>query len=299
NLFSCLYKKGIPVVTVNGRISDSSFRGYSRIKFLLKPILNRVSVFCVQTTADAQRLKSLGVAEDKIRVTGNVKFDIRPYSGVDSSSVRKRLGITVGYKLLVAGSTHQGEEEIILAVYKQLLKVHPDLRLLLAPRHPERAQEVGRLVLSCGFEPVFISKLSQLPNTYRLPPVFILDTIGQLMDYYAAADIVFVGGSLIEKGGHNILEPASLNKPILFGPHMFNFREITELFLENKSAVMVRNGQELSGQLEVLLVDPFKREDLGSRSSRLLRQNQGATKRNLEFIKSALTINQDIKGKKG
>lgn len=281
NLILYLYKKKIPVVLVNGRISDKSFRGYSCVRFLLRPVLEKVSLFCVQTDRDAQRFMRLGVSRDKIHVTGNMKFDAVTYAQYNPD-----LKPGPKERFLVAGSTHPGEEGIILEAYRQLCKEFSQLRLIIAPRHPERAAEVENIVVESGFKPV---RISTLKNPAERPesaaPVFILDTVGELMSYYAIADIVFIGGSLIKKGGHNILEPASLSKAILFGPHMFNFRDITELFLDKKAAISVRNQEELTKNIGYLLNDPGKIIQLGQLAYELVLKNQGATKRNLGLIR--------------
>ena len=308
NLISYLYRKNIPIVVVNGRISDASFNGYLGIRFLLKPVLNKINLFCVQTERDAERLIRLGAAKNKLEITGNMKFDIGDYTpacrqaGIfplkrDPASREKRdytdykikLGLKAEEKLFVCGSTHPGEEEIILEVYKNLCNDYPDLRLLIAPRHPERASEIARLIKKFGFEVIRISLLNRRtgePANRRT--VFVLDTVGQLMNYYCLADFVFVGGSLIKKGGHNILEPASQEKPILFGPYMFNFRDIAGLFIENKACILVHNRDELSLSIRDLLNNPAGMATLGKRAKELILENQGATKRNLGCIKKLL-----------
>ena len=271
NLISGLYKRNIPVVIINGRISDGSFRGYLMLKFLLRPILNKISMFCVQTEVDCQRLMRLGVSETKIRVTGNMKFDAlsEPVKGAD---YKRKLGLKPEERLLVAASTHPGEEEIILSAYKSLLFEFCDLRFLIAPRHPERAKEIEKLVLKNGF------------NRGRRD-VFILDTVGELISYYAVSDIVFVGGSLVKKGGHNILEPAALGKPVLFGPHMFNFRDIAALFLQKKAGILVHNGQELTEKIKYLLNNLLEKNQICNAAKQVISENQGATIRNLEILK--------------
>lgn len=245
-------------------------------------------MFCVQSHLDAQRLMRLGILKDKIRITGNMKFDIQDYADLkrDYTDYRLKLRVAEQEKLLVAGSTHHGEEEIILRAYKELLSEFPNLKLLLAPRHPERAKDVERSVIKEGFDSLFISNLP--PTTYHLPPraVFILDTIGELLNFYALADIVFVGGSLIKRGGHNILEPAIFSKAILFGPHMFNFRDIAELFLRNQAGLLVQSKQELRDKIKDLLDNPSKIQKLGESARRLILENQGATQKNLECIRS-------------
>ena len=192
---------------------------------------------------------------------------------------------------MVAGSTHHGEEEIILNAYKELSRGFPEARLLIAPRHPERSREIERLALNYGFAVVFISGLPAPRVSAGQPAtVFILDTIGQLMNFYAIADIVFVGGSLIKKGGHNILEPAVYGKPIIFGPWMFNFRDIASLFLKHRASLLVHNEGELKESIKNLLNNPAAAQELGRRAKELIAQNQGAAIKNLENIKNYLSL---------
>lgn len=289
NLIRYIAKKNIPIITVNGRISDSSFKGYSFIKVLIRPILAKIKMFCVQTERDAERLKSLGVEKSKINITGNMKFDLEV--NIDEKKrleLRKKIGLKENELLLVCGSTHLGEEELILGIYKELQRDFPLLKLLIAPRHPERSNEVEKIISSFGFHGIFISKLVFICDNCIPKPVFILDTVGELMSYYLAADIVFVGGSLIKKGGHNILEPASQGKPILIGPHMFNFRDITELFLSNNAALMVHNQQDLKSAIEELSNNPCKAIELGKNALQLILKNQGATEKNVRLLKQYL-----------
>ena len=285
NLISYLYRKGIPIIIVNARISDASFRGYLAVRFWLRPLLKKVSLFCAQSGRDAGRLLELAAPADKVLTTGNMKFDIKEQKIERLADYKLRLGLSAGDKLLVAGSTHAGEEEIILDAYKDLQRDFPSLKLVIAPRHPERSNEVAQLAWRAGFRSVFISGAPTECPTCMSNPVFILDTVGELISFYALADIVFVGGSLIRKGGHNILEPASLAKPIIFGPHMFNFNDISTLFLQNNAAIMVRNQEELKTNIAALLSDPIKAVDLGSLARQLILQNQGATMKNLDCIR--------------
>lgn len=289
NLIRSLRKRNVQIIVVNARISDGSYKGYRLIKFCLAHILHKINLFCVQTETDYLRLLSLGVEEEKIKLTGNMKFDNTDYTDLkaDYTDYRLKTWLNDNDKLLVAGSTHPGEEEIILKVYKGLSAEFPNLRLLIAPRHPGRAKDIERLILKSGFNPVLVSQLASLPVSQLNPQtVFILDTIGRLISFYAIADIVFVGGSLIKKGGHNILEPAVFAKPILFGPWTFNFRDITSLFLKHKASLLVRNEGELKEGIKNLLHNPAMAEELGRHAKDLILQNQGATKRNLECIKN-------------
>ena len=287
NLITCLDNLRIPAITVNGRISDSSYGGYRLIKLFIRPILRKVKQFCVQSGLDALRLESLGVDKQKIQVTGNVKFDINldPIAELNVSSYRAKLWLGQLDKLLVCGSTHPGEEEIIFAAYRELLLVFPRLKLLIAPRHPQRSETIAKLAADKGFMPLFISNISGSCPTCMNSPVFILDIIGELFNYYSAADIVFVGGSLTKKGGHNILEPASLKKPVIFGPYMFNFREISELFLVNQAALMVANSRELADKVKELLNNSLLAKGLVERAHALIIKNRGATNKNIQMIK--------------
>ncbi|MGD0336694.1 MAG: 3-deoxy-D-manno-octulosonic acid transferase [Candidatus Omnitrophota bacterium] len=290
NLISCLDRNGIPAITVNGRISDSSFAGYLSVKFFIRPIFRKIKLFCVQSQRDKERLLLLGALAGQVRVTGNMKFDGTPYTGKipDYTDLKANLGLALGGKLLVAGSTHPGEEEIILSAYKYLLASFPDLRLLIAPRHPEWAKETAKIVSRFNLRPVYISGLGAKCETCITTPVFILDTIGKLMDFYALADIVFVGGSLVRKGGHNIIEPAGLGKAVLFGPYMFNFRDIAELFLKDNAAVMVSSGRQLYEQVKLLLSNPQQISAAAAAGQKVVLENRGATSRNLGCLKEFL-----------
>ena len=286
NIISALNKKHIPIVLVNGRISDASLRGYKAIKFLLKGTLNKINACCVQSERDALRFKEIGVGEDKIKVTGNMKFDAASLN-LDirkQNKLRSDLGFGQEDKFLVCGSTHAGEEEIILEEYRKLLGNFKNLKLLIAPRHPERSKEVAGLVLKYGFESAMVSVLPA-QGGISANTVFILDTVGSLINFYEVADIVFVGGSLVDKGGHNILEPASFSKPVIFGSYMFNFRDIADLFLTNNAAVMLHDASELYGCISKFLSDPYEAEKVGQRGRQLISLNIGATLRNVEVIK--------------
>ncbi|MCK9432069.1 MAG: 3-deoxy-D-manno-octulosonic acid transferase [Candidatus Omnitrophica bacterium] len=292
NLISALHKLSIPVVTVNGRISDHSYRGYRRIRFFIRPVLRMVDRFCVQSEADALRLEGLGVKKQKIDVTGNVKFDIRLDGLPEGSLYRDKLGLKKDEKLLVCGSTHPGEEEVILDSYRRVVRVFPGLRLLLAPRHPERSAEVSKVVLREGFNPKPVSGVDRAEpaggKVLSENQVFILDTIGELFNYYSAADIVFVGGSLVKKGGHNILEPAVLRKPVIFGPQMFNFRQISRIFSDNRAAFLAIDAVDLADKVKTLLKDDILLRQTTECAYDLILKNRGATDKNIQVIKQLI-----------
>jgi 3-deoxy-D-manno-octulosonic-acid transferase len=290
NLITCLNREGIPLVLVNGRISDNSFKGYCAVKFLLRPVLERVNLFLVQSERDAARLMRLGVSSEKVKITGNMKFDAVKNLDAkkDYSQYKSKLGLMPEEKILIAGSTHRGEEGQVLSAYKALSAEFSFLRLIIAPRHPERASEIEKLVKRYGFLPQKISALleKKIITEAAGNTVFILDTVGQLFLFFAVSDIVFMGGSLARCGGHNILEPASLAKPIIFGPHMFNFRDITQLFLDNSAAIMIGSSKELEANIRDLLKDSGRMLELGRSAQNLILKNQGATRSTLEYIEN-------------
>lgn len=286
NLITCLSANHIPVIVVNGRISDRSFRGYSFLKIFIKPILRRINRFCVQTNEDARRLAVLGVEEDRIRVAGNLKFDIKLDGDYNFEEERVKLGLGNQHQLLVAGSTHPGEEQFILDAYKELLYEFKDLKLLIAPRHPERSAAIKSLVSHAGFSTVFISQVKDACPACLPRAVFILDTMGKLNNFYAIADIVFVGGSLVKKGGHNILEPAAKGKPIIFGSYMFNFRDIASLFLDNQAAISVSDPLELRETIRFLLENQGERRRMSQEARTLLINNQGVVDKTIQEISS-------------
>ena len=216
-----------------------------------------------------------------------MKYDFKDYTDFekDYTDYKLKLGLESPETLFVAGSTHPGEERIILNTYKKLLDEFPNLRLLIAPRHPERTPEIENLIHKFGFRVIRISQLDR--KTQRLQDhktVFLLDTIGELSSFYSVADIVFVGGSLIKKGGQNILEPAYFSKPILFGPYMFNFRDMSDLFLTRGGARMVGRQEELLEKIRFLLNNPSELRTMGKIARQLVLENQGATKRNVQRI---------------
>jgi 3-deoxy-D-manno-octulosonic-acid transferase len=285
NMLTALSKRSVPVMIVNGRISDRSFPRYAFVRNIFCPVLNRVTLFCMQTETDAERLCSLGVPRDKIRVTGNMKFDSvsQPVSGI---LTRQQLGMTESAFLLVAGSTHAGEEEPLLDVFKEMVKLYPSLKMVLAPRHPERSADVEKLVAARCLSACRMSRLTR--DSAAAAEIFILDTVGQLTAVYSLADIVFIGGSLVKTGGHNILEPAALAKPVVCGPYMFNFRDIIDLFVRHEAVWQIKRPQELSGAFRSLLETPGRRQSLGKKGQELVQRNKGATARTATYLKEIL-----------
>ena len=283
NLLRSLRTQHIPVALVNGLILDRSFPRYYRFRWFCKHLFNNVGFFCVQSQTDKSRLMQIGVDEQHIAVTGNMKFDAVS-ERVSVTGLRRKLALSDDDRLFVCASTHHGEDAVLIAAFKDLVMESSSVRFCIAPRHPERTGEIEKLLLDEGFEPVRISRLSDTPALSSQGVVFILDTVGVLMEYYALADIVFVGGSLVKKGGHNILEPASLAKPVMTGPHLFNFRDIADLFIRNNACVIVENSRDIVNTVAELLRDPARRKALGEAGLAVVRLNQGATQRTLALV---------------
>lgn len=285
NLLRSLRKHQIPVSVVNGRISDRSFKGYYRFRLLVRSIFNNVGFFCVQSQTDKDRLMQIGVDDQRIAVTGNMKFDAT-FKPPETAGLRRNLALTDTDLFFVCASTHRGEEEVLISAFKDLVMEFSAIRFCIVPRHPERAGEVEKVLLKEGFEPVRISRLGSAPVSSSQGVVFILDTVGSLMNYYAIADIVFVGGSLVKRGGHNILEPASLVKPVITGPHLFNFRDIADLFVRKSACIIVENKCDLVHAACDLLRDLRRRQALGEAGKQLVCSNQGATKRTVTLVQN-------------
>lgn len=290
NFIINLNKRNIPIILINGRVSSGSFKGYRIIRPILRKSLQKINLFCMQTENDANRIISLGADETKVKVTGNMKFDIQLSAISYQLSV---LGLTKEDRLFIAGSTHRGEEKIVLQVYKELIRKHPRLRLLIAPRHIERTKEIERLIAELGFKSQRVSQLvvSEQPATDNSQRILILDSIGQLKGLYALAEIVFIGGSLIPHGGQNPIEPAVFFKPILFGPYMSNFSNIADVFLKNHAAMMVKDARNLQESCFRLLCDSGLRKQLGERAKEVVEVNRGAAFKNMELIKGIFLTN--------
>lgn len=289
NLITVLKRCGAPVVMINGRISPRSFRRYKIIKPFLKPILEKIDLFCMQSKDDARRIASIGAPSEKVHVTGNMKFDTGVIEDKKRPANRDLLGLTENDVLIVAGSTHRGEEEVLLGVYKDLRSDFPNLQLLIAPRHIERIPEIKVLAEKKGIVTVRISEISA---TYelRFTPVFLLDTIGQLRDFYSIADIVFIGGSLIPHGGQNPVEPAYFLKPIVFGPSMFNFKDIARILLQQGAAAEVKDAAGFKEALAGLIREPKRRYAMGFFAKKAIEENKGASGKNVGIIKDRIPL---------
>jgi 3-deoxy-D-manno-octulosonic-acid transferase len=277
NLLAVLQKKKIPALLVNGRISRKSIRLYRRFGFFFRTLFCSFSALSMQTSIDRENLIALGVPENKIFTLGNLKFDILPLSGKKTDPVPSGIRI-------VAGSTHRGEEEDLLLAYKKLKKHYNNFSLVIAPRDISRGKEIQRLAESLGL----VASCHMEGGLKPLPDLLILDTIGELAGYYQTCDIAFVGGSLVDQGGHNPVEPAVNGVPVLFGPHMEDFAEIALDLIAVGGALQVQDADSLFHTLERLLADPAFRLTIGTAASAYINRKQGVTEKHLELIRKFL-----------
>lgn len=282
NFYAACRDMGIPLVMVNARISPRSFSGYSRFLRLARETLDCVTYVAAQTAADAQRFRELGAADDRVGVFGNLKFDMPVSVGVSEQGQALRREFSNDRLIWVAASTHAGEERMVLAALERVQQEYPNCLLILAPRHPERFDEVAGLCRSAG--------LAMIRRSMRIPVgadtrVFLLDSLGELLSYYACSDVAFVGGSLVPAGGHNLLEPANLGMPILTGPHTFNFTEATELLTRAGGVRVVRDAAELATHLCELLGDANLRHAMGEAARRVCETNRGAAERVMQLLR--------------
>jgi 3-deoxy-D-manno-octulosonic-acid transferase len=281
NLFRALARRGVPIVLVNGRISDRSFRRYRWLGALMRRLLEPLAALAMQSAEDARRVIALGASPERVFITGNLKTEVAPYPSGTTAMWQRLLGLDERRPLWIAGSTHRGEEEAVLDAHAVAQAKVPGLSLLLAPRHPERVPDVERLIRSRGLTSV---RRSALPCERDRNAVIVLDTIGELASLYGVGDVVFVGGSLVPIGGHNMLEPALRGKPVLFGPHTSNFREAADLLLGAGAGALVADAAELATVLVGLLEDPARRQRIGSAGQAAVAAQQGAVRETLDVI---------------
>lgn len=295
NLLHLARRRGTPVAIVNARISDRSFPRYRRFRWFFSRVLGNVDLFLTQTQDDANRLREIGAPAERIRVSGNLKFDIQPSAEIPLvKDLQRAIGSDV---VIVCGSTTEGEEEILLAAFRTVLQQFPGAVMVLAPRRPERFEKVAQLISASGMP--MQKRSSWTPNIPLSGCVFLLDSLGELAAVYAVAQLAFVGGSLLPgTGGHNILEPAQHGAAVLTGPHTENFREIVRIFTANaeeparggstNQALCVVTPQTIAAEFVRLLQDHQERLRLGQRAKGLFQQNTGATAKTLQALQHLL-----------
>lgn len=284
NLLAACHAKKIPVCLVNARLSEKSAKGYRKIARLTQKMLRRIHLIAAHGEVDAERLIALGAARERMTVTGNLKFDIELPKDILEKSAALRELLGKQRFMWVAASTHEGEEEIILAAHARLREKNPQALLILVPRHPGRFDAIAKLSAQ-GFK---TARRSRQDNCTDDTAVYLGDTMGELLLMYGAADLAFVAGSLIPRGGHNMLEPAALAKPILTGPHLFNFAEISAKFISSRALTKVESADDLSAQLIHLMQDSKERQEMGARALQVVTQNRGALAKQLELLASVI-----------
>ncbi len=286
NLFRLLRKAGIPVLIMNGRISDRSFRGYRRIGFFMKRVLNYVNLFCMQEEIYGERIRLLGAVQDKVRVTGNFKFDIK------INEYNKDWIKHLKRPVIIAGSTHEGEEGLIVDVCERLRKEIGSITLIIAPRHPERFLEVEDILKEKGLRYIKRSdiKNEDIDESLNDTWIILIDVIGELASLYSVCDVSIIGGSLSKKGGHNPLEPAFWGKPIICGDDMSNFPLIIEFY--ERGAAIKTSANSLLNDLRDLLQNEEKKHVMGLRAREIFEKRAGAIERAVEILKGYLELPQ-------
>lgn len=287
NLIRHAHDSGVPVMLINGRLSDSSFRGYRKLRVFFRHVLRRLDAVLVQTEEDRRRVIELGAEASRVKALGSAKYDALRPDEAAGRAIRawfERIGWDQDDRLLVGGSTWPGEESALLDIFLDLKPRVPCLRLVLVPRHAERRHEVEMELRERGVRYALRSMSTDAGLKDGVPDAVLVDTTGELFGVYACADLVFVGKSLTRHGGQNIIEPALLGKPVLTGPHLENFPVVAQDFLDASALVRVRNPEELGVRIEALLLDTGAREALGRAAADVVKRKQGVVSRSLDYI---------------
>lgn len=283
NLITVCNKNNIAIMIANARLSQRSAQGYQWIAPLVREMLSKVTVVAAQTEADAQRFIDLGSPQDKVKVLGNIKFDMALPDDIAVKALQLRQTWGEQRPVFIAASTHENEEAIILQAFAEIKKDVNDALLILVPRHPERFAKVIDLVRAHGYAMALRSENLNLEKTID---VFIGNTVGELLVFYAAADVAFVGGSLVAVGGHNLLEPAALSLPILTGSEMFNFTRIYQLMIDADAVITVTNAEQIANTVKLLFADKTRSQQLGENAHRVFDDNRGAVEKHVQLIKN-------------
>lgn len=291
NFLRICKKERIPIIIANGRLSEKSFKGYKRLGPIIKRILQDITLFSMQTNADAERIKRLGAAEDRIRVVGNIKFDqaLASSKTVKKEEIRKKFNIPTDKFILLFASTHSGEEKILIPLFKKLKEEKENLFLIIAPRHPERFDEVASIIEKEGMSYLRRTNIENSnSNAAKGYDILLLDSVGELYMLFSVCDLVFMGGSLVPVGGHNLLEAAVFGKPTVFGPHMHNFRDIASIIISNKAGYQVSNEKELIQIMKHFIDNPTELSEASNNCKLIFDENSGATDKNVEIIKGLI-----------
>lgn len=282
NILACLKNRGVPTLLVNGRVSQQSMHGYLRMRPFFRAMFLNLSCLSMQTERDRDNMVQLGVEPGKLPILGNLKFATPALADTRSTPAKVRL-LPPQRLIFIAGSTHPGEEHLLIDCYIEVRKLHPELYLVIAPRDPERTTEIRAIAAEHN-----LTVLLRSTDEYQPADMFILDTIGELVDFYGLADIAFVGGSLVKKGGHNPIEPAAMGIPVLFGPDMTDFSEIADSLIEEGGAIRVGNLDEMTKTLLNLLNSPEQRIGAGQKARHCVRRQSDIIARHIELIDKLL-----------
>lgn len=282
NILLCLQKKSVPIILVNGRVSEEAMSGYRRMRLFFDPMFKSLSFLSMQTELDKENMVALGISAEKVHTLGNLKFETPAVTGnKDFGSFSTML--PEGKILFIAGSTHPGEEKILIDCYLEVKKRYPEIFLLLAPRDPNRSAEIKSLATDAGLT-VYIRSDGQFSSA----DIFLIDTIGELVDFYAHSHIGFVGGSLVKKRGHNPIEPAAMGIPVVFGPNMQDFSEIAAQLVKSDGAAQVRSQNELTQFLMDLMESETKRTSMGQAALQCVQSRRGVITKHLKLISRLL-----------
>jgi len=285
-------RSGARSLIINGRISPDAYKGYRRFRFLMKRVLSNVDLFCMQSDEDAERIRGIGAPAGSVTVTGNMKYD-QKFIEMDGDAISAKMrlyGIDKGDKVIVAGSTHPGEDEAIISSYLESHKDSEKLRLIIVPRHIERTADIEKLVKAKGLDVIRRTGLrNSEKNDVPHRTVIVVDTIGELSTLYSIATVVIIGGSFIPHGGQNPLEAMYYRKPLIFGKYMFNFKQITEEILENGAGLMIEDNDSLKVALQGLLNNSGKQQEMGEKGYHIITKNRGAVERNIAIIEKFIS----------
>jgi 3-deoxy-D-manno-octulosonic-acid transferase len=285
NLFMTCAERRISIVIANARLSEKSLRGYWPIQPLARRAIRCASFVAAQSASDGERLRLLGAAEPRLAIVGNLKFDMTVPAGVRDRGLVFRVAAGGGRPVWIAASTHEGEELVVLKAHAEVLRRFPDALLLIAPRHPERFKPIVAACRAYGFR---TATRSEDGGADRSRQCFVIDSMGELIEFYAAADVAFVGGSLVAVGGHNLLEPAALECPVIVGPQTFNFEEVTEDLVTAGAVIRITDAEALGPTVVRLLSRDVERRSMGEAAHRVMARERGAVERTMEIVERVL-----------
>jgi 3-deoxy-D-manno-octulosonic-acid transferase len=289
NLFMTCADRAISIVIANARLSEKSLRGYWPIQPLARRAIRCASFTAAQSASDGERLRALGAPSERLAVVGNLKFDMNVPPEIVECGREFRFAAGADRPVWIAASTHEGEELVVLKAHAEVLRRFPDALLLIAPRHPERFKALSTACKAFGFR---TATRSEERNADRAKQCFVIDSMGELLRFYAAADVAFVGGSLVAVGGHNLLEPAALARPVIIGPHTFNFAEVTEDLIKAGAALRIPDGDALGPAVVRLLSRDIERRTMGEAARRVMERGRGAVERTMAIVERVLLEEQ-------